>query len=247
MADSTPMDVEVVAGFSAGDATCDNALDSTPSEVAFIPLAPLPACGDGTLDPGETCDPPASIPALPPGNLNECRADCTYCGDGLLQAPETCDTGGVFNRACNPNCTGRIARDPASIVFNVRRTEIDRLSVNGLITPPLPIDPSAGVVGVRLTNINGIIYEAELPAGAMVPFNRKHKFRNRAAKTEGGFADFSFHPHREGYRIKLTAYGDLSAATLADMTVEVYFGGSQFLHSATWDKTKRGWRETSHE
>lgn len=203
-------------------------------------------CGNGIVEAGETCDPPGSVPPLPPGNVNNCRLDCTYCGDGILTPPETCDTGGVPNRACNSNCTGRIARDPASIVFDVRGTMIDRLSVNGLIMPPVAIDPSASVVGIRLSNANGLIYAEELPAGAMYPWGRKHKFRNREAKDEGGFADFQFFPHREGYRIKLSAYGDLSAATLADMTVEVYFGGQQFVHSATWVRTKRGWRETGH-
>jgi hypothetical protein len=32
-----------------------------------------PFCGDGIVDPGETCDPPFSIPDTPPGNENECR------------------------------------------------------------------------------------------------------------------------------------------------------------------------------
>ncbi|MGH9870310.1 MAG: hypothetical protein ACREAA_19410 [Candidatus Polarisedimenticolia bacterium] len=37
-------------------------------------------CGDGTIDFGETCDPPG----VPPGLPNECRGDCTFCGDGIL-------------------------------------------------------------------------------------------------------------------------------------------------------------------
>ncbi len=250
--DTDPMNTAVVAGFSAGDATCDNALDAILDEVAFIPLAPLPACGDGTIDPGETCDPPASIPALPPGNVNECRLDCTYCGDGILTAPETCDTGGVPNRSCNANCTGRIARDPATITFNVRRTTIDRLQVNGLITPPLDIDATMIPIGVRLSNANGLIYENELPAGSMILHGRKQKFKNRFAKDEGGFAEFQLYPHREdSYRMKLITYGDLSLAdpslNLPEMTVEVYFGSQQFVHTAVWKRTKNGWRDTGHE
>jgi hypothetical protein len=241
--DGTPQDIEVVAGVTGTDASCDNTLNADNSASSSIPQVPPPTCGDGNLDPGETCDPPGSVPALPPSNINVCRADCTYCGDGLLQAPETCDTGGVPNRACNPNCTGRIARDPASIVFNVGRTDIDRLHVNGLIMPPTTIDPSVNVVGVRLSNGLGVIHEAELGVGAMTAVGRKHKFRNRAAKIDGGLSDFQFFPHRDGYRFKLSTFGDLSAATTAEMTIEVYFGGQQFVHSATWIKTKRGWRE----
>src|SRR5262249_33619252 len=38
-------------------------------------------CGNGRLDPGETCDPPD--PTLDPQRPGEvkCRPDCTYCGD----------------------------------------------------------------------------------------------------------------------------------------------------------------------
>jgi hypothetical protein len=173
--DSDPMNTAVVAGFASGDAVCDNSLESTPSEVAFIPLAPLPVCGDSQIDPGETCDPVASIPALPPGNLNECRADCTYCGDGILQAPETCDTGGVFNRACNPNCTGRIARDPASIIFFPERP-FDRRGQR-VHFPPV-IDPNAGVrVYPQRRERSGDPY-ARLTANSLTPRDG-YKFKNR--------------------------------------------------------------------
>jgi hypothetical protein len=245
--DSDPLNTAVVAGFaSGGDAVCDNAMEAVLSEVAFIPLAPLPACGDLTIDPGETCDPPASIPALPPGNVNECRLDCTYCGDGILQAPETCDTGGVPNRSCNANCTGRIARDPATITFNVRRTTLDRLQVNGLIDPGSPFDLTGVPVGVRLSNPSGLIYEQELPAGSMIVHGRKQKYKNRHAKDEGGFTEFQVHPHRAGFRMKLVTYGDLELATVPRMTVEVYFGSQRFVHTADWKKTKNGWRDTGH-
>jgi len=204
------------------------------------------ACGNGIVEAGETCDPPSSTPLTPPGNTNLCRLDCTYCGDGIVNGPETCDTGGVPNRACNSNCTGRLAKDPGSIAFNIGGTGVDRLQVNGRIIPPAPIDPSTMVIGVNLSNANGLIYSNELPVGAMTPVGRKFTFRNRAAKTEpaGGFTDFQFSPHKGGYRIKLVAYGDLSAATLADMTVEVFFGGGQYTNTATWKPTRRGWRNS---
>lgn len=245
--DPTTSAVEVVAGFSGSDATCDNALNDTADETTSIALAPPPTCGDIMLDPGETCDPPASIPALPPGNVNECRLDCTYCGDGILQFPETCDTGGVFNRACNSNCTGRIARDPATIVFNVARTPLDRLAVNGLIDPPNTINPTASPVGIRLSNAAGVIFETELPAGTILAKGKAHKFRNRDAKMTGGITDFNFRPHREGYRFKFISYADLSTATDSLMTFEIYFGGQRFVRTAIWDTTKRGWRDTGHD
>ncbi len=66
--------------------------------------APAPVCGDGTVDPGETCDDGA-------GNADDaaCTASCqtAACGDGLVQAGvEGCDDG---NRepgdGCSATCT----------------------------------------------------------------------------------------------------------------------------------------------
>src|SRR5262249_52191185 len=50
---------------------------------------PPPTCGNGHLDPGETCDPPD--PTLIPGtNQPKCRPDCTFCGDSVVQDGEVC-------------------------------------------------------------------------------------------------------------------------------------------------------------
>jgi hypothetical protein len=74
-----------------------------------------PTCGDETVDPGETCDPPGSTPDTEyPDNL--CRDDCTYCGDGELNgdeecdfndpaAPETCTTACVIEQMGGQGCT----------------------------------------------------------------------------------------------------------------------------------------------
>lgn len=65
--------------------------------------AVAPICGNGTLDAGETCDPPNSPQ---PPNQNLCTADCTFCGDGLTQAGEQCDDGNSNNGdACSNSCT----------------------------------------------------------------------------------------------------------------------------------------------
>jgi Lysyl oxidase len=64
-----------------------------------------PRCGDGVINqPGETCDPPGSVPASPGGNV--CRADCTYCGDGVANNGEACDDGnGDDGDSCRNDCT----------------------------------------------------------------------------------------------------------------------------------------------
>jgi cysteine-rich repeat protein len=65
----------------------------------------LDICGDGNLDPGETCDP--ADPAAPVG----CRPigdaeECTFCGDNNVEASEACDDGNSTNGdGCESDCT----------------------------------------------------------------------------------------------------------------------------------------------
>jgi cysteine-rich repeat protein len=58
-------------------------------------------CGDNVVEEGETCD---------DGNTaggDNCPADCTQvCGDGVLESPEVCDDGNtVGGDLCNATCT----------------------------------------------------------------------------------------------------------------------------------------------
>lgn len=66
-------------------------------------------CGDGVLDPNESCD--KGIPAgQPGGGKYGCPADCTVtCGDGLVEAPaEECELpAGVPTKACTAECRNR--------------------------------------------------------------------------------------------------------------------------------------------
>ncbi len=67
-------------------------------------------CGDGIIDPGETCDPPNFSPD-PVTGQTQCRSDCTFCGDGVVQSDdyETCDAGPrVMCGGCLDDCEDRI-------------------------------------------------------------------------------------------------------------------------------------------
>lgn len=76
--------------------------------VALAAAAPTRAqvCGDGTIDAGETCDPPNLAPG--PNGQTLCRTDCTSCGDGVVDGgdQETCDVGslGTACGGCLSNC-----------------------------------------------------------------------------------------------------------------------------------------------
>ena len=64
-----------------------------------------PNCGNGVLDPGESCDPSISNTA-DPGYVGTCRENCSYCGDGFLSDDEECDDGNYDgDDGCDLNCT----------------------------------------------------------------------------------------------------------------------------------------------
>jgi hypothetical protein len=66
-------------------------------------------CGDGVIDPGETCDPPDPTP-IPGTYLPQvtCRPDCTFCGDDVVQSGdgESCEGFGTvgFCTLCTLDC-----------------------------------------------------------------------------------------------------------------------------------------------
>ena len=68
-----------------GDEACDDgAVDNDGRYGGCNPDCTAgPVCGDGSVDPGETCDPPGSAAG---GNGNACRADCTVCGDDIVNS-----------------------------------------------------------------------------------------------------------------------------------------------------------------
>jgi hypothetical protein len=74
-------------------------------------------CGNGVVDPGETCDKALSA---------TCPADCTQvCGDGVVEGTETCEPANTA--VCNATCTARPA-----------------VCGDGFLTPPEACDPSTG-------------------------------------------------------------------------------------------------------
>ena len=84
------------------------------SLLAFSAPVRAQVCGDGNVDPGETCDPPNLAPNPVSGQV-ECRIDCTSCGDGVVQsnASETCDIGPFRScGGCLSSCYERIYLRP---------------------------------------------------------------------------------------------------------------------------------------
>ncbi len=139
-----------------------------------VPTATFtPGCGNGVVEPGETCDPPGSIQG-PNGNL--CRSDCTFCGDGVKQANdgEQCDDGNstecdpvhpqkpLNGDSCNNQCAGLICKDPSKI--RLATSGLDRFKSHGIVVPidGQPIGFSSGDVTVTLTTDAGEIFSSSL-------------------------------------------------------------------------------------
>jgi hypothetical protein len=76
--------------------------------ITGVPSFPCDArCGDGTIGPGEDCDPPGTIC---PDQVTTCTPDCTcpepLCGNGTVDPGEPCDPSAPFSICpCLEDCT----------------------------------------------------------------------------------------------------------------------------------------------
>jgi len=216
----------------------------TPLSTATATATHTAQCGDGIVTAPETCDPPGS---LQPPNNNPCRPDCTFCGDGIVNGLETCDDGNSNNNdKCHNDCTRHLRNDPVWIWFRSPGQVNDRLRVHGSFENDHSIDPTSVVVGVRLSDANGVVYSASVPVGAMSErvTNERTFFRfkdaNAKSSPDGGIGAFKVSKDARWYRVNVWAYGDLSAAT-SEMTMDIFFGHEQYTSSGRWKRTLRGW------
>jgi hypothetical protein len=194
-----------------------------------------PYCGDGIIQPerGEQCELPNT-----PGCDANCHATeiCTDLvdndGDGQIDClDDDCD--------CLP-----IGRDPGSIRFG-HTGQGDLFAVHGSIDPATQISPTTEDIKFLLSNANGKVYSLIIPGGDVKQLGRNlFRYRNRLAQQQrSGLArfDLRYFPKRDAFTFVLKTYGDLSAATLANMSLQVVIGDDAFLNQSTWAKTPRGW------
>lgn len=216
---------------------------------------PIPPCGNGIVDAGETCDPP-DLTLDPQNGQFRCRLDCTRCGDGEVQTAdsEVCDDGNTvsgcdsdhpqrFLDGCLNSCVLPICADPARIKLG---DVIDVFDLHGGIKPMGPegtIDPTLGPFTVRLTSpdvAGGVVYETTLPAG--LPGSAGHyRYKNKNARTGGGLTRVVLLKRKGVYRLTLQAYGDLGLAN-AHMATHVVIGDQEFSVRGVWEPTPKGWR-----
>jgi hypothetical protein len=129
-------------------------------------------CGNNILEPGETCDPPGSIP---PGNTNTCRSDCTFCGDGITQANggESCDDGNTVSGCrtdkpqkprdgCLNNCQEPFCEDPSRIQLYSDR--LDAIQVHGRLIATTALDFLSEDFRIRFSR-RVCSHDSSLPCG----------------------------------------------------------------------------------
>jgi hypothetical protein len=242
-----------LGAFKCNHVNCDT-LPGTACPPGFPQCVPV-GCGNGRIDPGETCDPPDATPipgVVPP--QPKCRTDCTFCGDGKVDTTdgETCDDGNTVSGCiphskkaldgCLNSCTVPICDDPSQIRYG---SPLDRYDAHGMLTtPPVAVNPAASDFVLELTTaFNDIVYRGSLNAGTLVgnATGRVFKYANPAASKTGGFFKLKLQKMSDGsYRATARAYGQVAPGN-QNMVTHVFIGTYEWNVPGVWTKTNSGW------
>jgi hypothetical protein len=125
--------------------------------------------------------------------------------------------------------------------------KLGQLIIRSAFPANVTLDPSSEAFHVVLSNADGVVYQGSLPAGALVRKGKKFQLVDRAAKKGMGAYDGLFKVEvaaaqaDAGTRVTIQAYADLSAATLADMTITITLGDDTVQRADIWLPKAYGW------
>jgi cysteine-rich repeat protein len=202
------------------------------------------ACGDGAVDPGETCDDGNAVDG------DGCDTSCTptACGNGVVTAGEDCDDGNVANGdACPATCrtvetdcgdcvdddgNGLVdSVDPAcgATALEVRRasavaTVRGRLRMAGAMALP---GGAAGAVGLVVADGSGPVLCA--PLGQLTAGRRPRALKTRVG---GGRLALKLVPHGNGAFTVAARGVDLRTLDASPLVVGVRVGDAHFTGTA---------------
>jgi len=229
-------------GVVTGDEQCDdgNATDGDGCQSACTP----PRCLDGVVDQGEQCDDGNQIDSDGCDTSCRLREICTNTiddnGNGAIDCSDT-DCG------CLP-----ILKDPAVIRFADKHAPSrkagrpDLFKMHGRLVPQGPTDPVAEGISIVVTNNDGVVYRAQLLPGDLEGRSSGFVFKDKPALRGAGSRDGIYRAKlrrsvRGHYILTLEAYGDLSAAKLPVMGIQVGIGDDMFFAKGTWEQRRYGW------
>ncbi|HZR82178.1 MAG TPA: hypothetical protein VFD92_13870 [Candidatus Binatia bacterium] len=115
--------------------------------------------------------------------------------------------------------------------------------------PGTVLDPLNEAFTIRLSNASGLIYSASLLPGDLKRTGSFHRFKDAGAKRgQGirgglGLVELRDLPKVQGgVRVTVWAYGDLTTATVEEMTVEITAGDDAIATTAVWIQRRYGWQ-----
>lgn len=121
------------------------------------------------------------------------------------------------------------------------KNPVDSLTFYALLGPASALDPGAEAFSLTLRNANGVVFTETLGGGQLRKQGRRWQFRDPNARQMGGFSRVTLRKKGTGWRLTAIAHGDMSAATLAPMTVEIAIGDDTFATANTWSRREFGW------
>ena len=139
--------------------------------------------------------------------------------------------------------------DPSVIRFDVLG-DLDLFKSHGRVEPGAPIDVGDGAIGWAVTNARGSIYRGALHGFDLQGNAKRTVYRYVDARARTGLGSGIYKAKirisRDGtsYGYKVQAYGDFSAATDPDMSIQFFIGSRTFVHSEPWKRTSTGWKAT---
>jgi hypothetical protein len=139
--------------------------------------------------------------------------------------------------ACPHCCTSQIRF--------VAGPRLDLLILHARVIPGTAISPSIEDFVLSLDNGNGTIFSQTIPGGSIIERNPTFfVYRDKSAAKNGGIAKLQIKEKNDsagGFVVDVVAYGDLSAATLATMSVFIAIGDDPFTDTSVWTQRPHGW------
>jgi len=158
-----------------------------------------------------------------------------------------------------PEICPLIKRDPSKIRFGIPGAGLDVFTSHGRVEPGTAIDVMGSELGWLVTNndTGQIVYQGFLHPGDLTSNAKGTVFRYLdpdapfGAGRRWGIYKVKIRITRRGtsYGYRITAYGDMAAATGPNMALQFYIGtpSRAFVHNQPWVPRPWGWRATSFE